>query len=230
MSLRLTPSSIYLILVNLIPIIGVGFFGWSLLDILLAYWVENVVIGLYTILKMATAQGGGFIPIQSTSLTGDVALKVMFIVFFTVHFGGFTAGHLVFLLGFFGAQGVISDFGAVLSSAAIMFGMFMISHGISYWQNYIGQGEFRRSTVIGIMMSPYSRVVVMHLSVMAGVFLLFGLGSRVMASVLIVLLKIVVDLIAHHRQHRQSELAGIDLLPSTIRQAIERAIRQKDAL
>ena len=48
-----------LIVANLIPLIGVLFFGWSVWNILIVYWLENGIVGVFNVLKMATAQGTG---------------------------------------------------------------------------------------------------------------------------------------------------------------------------
>ncbi len=50
-------SAIVLVLANVIPLVGVVFFGWSLLTILVLYWVENGIVGLWNVLKIALAQG-----------------------------------------------------------------------------------------------------------------------------------------------------------------------------
>ena len=49
-------SILTLIAANLVPIIGVMFFGWDAGVILLVYWSENLVVGAYNILKMLLAQ------------------------------------------------------------------------------------------------------------------------------------------------------------------------------
>lgn len=50
-------SAIVLLLANLIPLVGVVFFGWSLLTILVLYWLENGIVGLWNIPKIIMAQG-----------------------------------------------------------------------------------------------------------------------------------------------------------------------------
>ncbi len=51
---RLTPPAVALILVNTIPIFGVMFWGWSLLEVVALYWFENLIIGAINVLKMIT--------------------------------------------------------------------------------------------------------------------------------------------------------------------------------
>lgn len=49
------PSVIFLILVNLVPLAGVFVFGWDVGFLMLIYWIETVVIGLFNIPKILTS-------------------------------------------------------------------------------------------------------------------------------------------------------------------------------
>jgi len=42
---------------NLIPLVGVLFFDWSLLTILVLYWIENGIVGFWNVPKIVMAQG-----------------------------------------------------------------------------------------------------------------------------------------------------------------------------
>src|SRR5215212_5927619 len=50
-------SATLLVLANLIPLIGVLFFGWSLITILVLYWLENGIVGLWNVPKILMARG-----------------------------------------------------------------------------------------------------------------------------------------------------------------------------
>jgi hypothetical protein len=51
------------------------------------------------------------------------------------------------------------------------------------------------------MGQPYARVVVLHLTIIGGGFLVMALGAPVLGLLLLVVLKIGVDLAAHLREH-----------------------------
>lgn len=53
---KLTESVIMLIGANLIPVIGVVWWGWNTTDIVMLYWAENGIIGIFNILKMLTVK------------------------------------------------------------------------------------------------------------------------------------------------------------------------------
>jgi hypothetical protein len=82
-----SPSVIVLVLANLIPLGGVLFFGWQVFPIMFLFWLENVVVGAFNVVKMILARGPG----------SHVGVKLFLVPFFTVHYGIFTLVHGVFV-------------------------------------------------------------------------------------------------------------------------------------
>ena len=206
----LTPSAWVLIAANLIPVGGVLFLGWGVFDVLLLYWTENVVIGVFNVLRMLMVQPAH--PLMWLA-------KVFLVPFFIVHYGMFTAVHGFFLVALFqdeasgwnlsGPSGAIPDMlfevlAAVLARPGALFviGSLLLSHGFSFFVNYIGRGENLKASVQKLMMQPYARIVVMHITIIGMGFLVILTGTRVVGVLLLVALKIGVDLKAHHREHQ----------------------------
>jgi hypothetical protein len=50
-------SALLLIAANAIPLVGVLFFGWSLITILVLYWIENGIVGFWNVPRIILAQG-----------------------------------------------------------------------------------------------------------------------------------------------------------------------------
>ena len=93
--LRLSPSALVLVAANLVPLAGVLFFGWSVFATLLLFWVENVIVGGFNILRMLWAQPDN--PLMWVAKAGTIP-------FFIVHYGMFTTVHGVFVLTLFGGM------------------------------------------------------------------------------------------------------------------------------
>jgi hypothetical protein len=55
---RIIQSSIVLVAVNLAPLFGVVFLGWDVFHVLALFWLENVVIGVFGIARVALAGDG----------------------------------------------------------------------------------------------------------------------------------------------------------------------------
>jgi hypothetical protein len=211
-----TISSASLILANLVPLAGAVFFKWSVFGILLSFWMENVAIGLFNILKMATANAGGVF---------NLLTKFFLIPFFAVHYAGFCFVHFMFLCAMFGngqyfssqeqatyaspANWPASLFGSLVDPSNVPPGILwaaaalVLSHAVSFFTNFLWDGERQRVSAKDLMMRPYGRVIIMHLTILAGGFLVFATGSKQYAIAVLVLLKIAVDFTAHHHERRK---------------------------
>jgi hypothetical protein len=76
------------------------------------------------------------------------------------------------------------------------------------------------------MSQPYSRVVVLHLTIIGGAFLVASLGTPLALLVLLILLKTAVDLRAHLREHRKAQEAqDRDAGKPTLRERLQRERR-----
>ncbi|TVR07939.1 MAG: hypothetical protein EA385_11305 [Salinarimonadaceae bacterium] len=184
-----SPSILILVAVNLIPLGGVLFYGWTVFELLALFWAENVVIGLLNLVKMGTV----------LVLAGRKdALFTM--PFFLVHYGLFTLVHGVFLFQMFSPAEDI-DFAIFLIPLAAL----ALSHVASYAVNFIGRGEYLRLTAQDLMTQPYGRVVALHLTIIFGAFVVAALGEPLYALALLVVLKTAIDLAAHVREHAKAQ-------------------------
>ncbi len=189
------PTAVALIVANLVPLFGVLFLDWSLFPILFIFWLENVVIGSFNAFKL---------------LFRCTFKSFYLMVFFVVHFGGFTAIHLKAIFELFSPDRVA--YRSLLPPAALMteqimlvwpaFLVFFLSHGISFVYNFIGKQEFLRmdpeKQTIG---SPYKRVVIMHVTIIGGALVIQFLGAPILALVLLISLKIAIDAGVHKSEH-----------------------------
>ena len=195
------PSAIVLLGANALPLAGVLIFDWSVFDVVLLYWIENVAIGALNVLRMLTARPDpGIWPRRvEEQMRFAMGASLFLAAFFVVHYGFFCWGHLQFLVGFFGDGQSIET---VLADPMIWVSVLAIaaSHLYSYFHNFIGGGEFRRTSTARLMSRPYGRIVVLHVSIIAGGFLVMTLGSNIFLLVVLVVVKTVVDLRQHERE------------------------------
>ncbi len=82
------PMAWLTLMVDLLPVIAVLFFGWQAVPLVALYWLENLVIGAFTILRML-----GTVANNAVNLAGAAFM----VPFFTVHYGMFCFGHGIFL-------------------------------------------------------------------------------------------------------------------------------------
>ena len=202
------PSVIALIAANLVPVGGVLFFGWEVFPLMFLFWSENVIVGGFNVLKMIFAGGGGGL---------GQASKFFIIPFFCVHYGMFTFVHGIFIVMMFGngmqnGHGFpgVEKFWSVMQENHLGWAVLglAISRGISFATNYIGNGEYKNVLAPMLMAQPYGRIIVLHLAIIGGGFLVMALHSPVLGLLLLVVLKTLLDLGGHLRERRKfSEVA-----------------------
>ncbi len=196
-----------LILVNLVPLAGVLWFGWRMFDVLMLFWMESVVIGAINLLRMAVR------------LFGAGELKgVVLIPFFTVHYFGFCAAHgLILVLVFgppdtglnpaqvLGESGFFEIIRQLLSEPTLRWGLIAIaaSHLFSFLANFLWGGEWRRTSIDTLMGAPYVRIMLMHVVLVIGAAIFVAIGQPIYALALLVALKILADASAHLRERRK---------------------------
>ena len=191
---------------NLIPLIGVLFYEWDAVLVLALFWIENLIIGGFNLLKMI-----------SCVVYLKAWPKLGLALFFVIHYGLFWTGHGIFLWDILGFDNI--DESAVLGfkvdglaslpaeSAAIMvsfirlyepviwlglLGLFL-SHLVQYIERFLLQGQLFKTDVGKLMNEPYKHVIVLHAGLLGGAFLLNHFNSPVWLLALIVVLKLVMD-------------------------------------
>ncbi len=187
-------SGMALLAANLIPLAGIVFLGWDLGEIMVLFWSENAVIGFYNLLKLAVV----------------TRWAVIFVgPFFLGHFGGFMAVHFLFVYYMF-VRGIdsVGTEGPVLESLGELFIplwpallALLVSHGISFATNFLSRREHAGRSASDQMSEPYKRVIVLHVTIIFGGWLILLLGSPLPALILLIILKTAVDLRAHRQEH-----------------------------
>ena len=207
--------------VNVIPIIGVAFWDWSLMMILVLYWIESGIVGVINVFKIARAEGGdgpavsvdgNRVTIRISGMASGMgrsadhrllhpALRDLLGRARRVHLPAAAvrrALHRVSCLDRWTSARCRST--ACCSSALLL----AASHTVSFFTNYLGRGEYLRATPTGQMMSVYGRVVALHVTVVAGAALIGAFGAPIAALYLLVGIKTAIDLVLHLREHRRA--------------------------
>ena len=203
-----------LAIANLIPLVGVLFFGWSVWNILVIYWLENGIVGVINVLKMSTATGEEPDGATATStINGQPATSVTklgVIPFFVVHYGIFWVVHGIFVLTLPAFLSLTSGIGMTLDVGPVLLAAIglAISHGLSFWWNFLRAGEYRRSTPAGLMFAPYKRLVALHLTIILGALAVASTGAPAAAVAILVGVKTVIDLGLHLAEHRREQATG----------------------
>ncbi len=190
-------SIIWLIAANLLPVAGVLFWDWHIFSLLFLFWCENVVIGIFGIARMVMSSEAGF------------GANVFQGLFFTVHYGGFMFGHLFFLTAMFlnnadgtGSENSFQNFLSLFDRWTITALIALtVSHGWSFFENFVGKKEYSSLTPTDAMSLPYKRMMITHVALIAGGFLLTRLDEPMVGLLVLLAMKIALDVVFHRREH-----------------------------
>ncbi len=189
-----------LVLANLVPLAGVWLWDWDVFLLLLLFWCENVIIGLFGIARLVV------------SANSETVFHGLFLpLFFMVHYGGFMFGHFMVLFGMYegfmtdvGQQVEVSDYylTAIASLNWVAILALFISHGWSFVENFMGRREHENLSPMQAMGLPYKRMVITHVALILGGFFLIERGQPLAGLVFLVVLKIGLDVMFHRREHK----------------------------
>jgi hypothetical protein len=186
---------------NIVPLLGVLFWGWDAFALIALFWMENVIVGVFFLLRMLCLDP------RDPALW---AAKLFMVPFFCLHYGMFTAGHGVFVFSLLGgkrydvrgfellepATRAAADFGLWLPLAVLF-----ASHLFSFGWNYLYRGEFQRARLSRLMTDPYQRIIVLHVAIILGGMGAMALDSPLWALVVLLAVKIALDFKAHVKEH-----------------------------
>ena len=183
----------------IVPLVGVLAGSWSLREVVVLYWAENLVIGALQVVKMSIAGVGEWEPVEHLG-------KIFVIPFFIIHYGMFCLVHGVFVFaltsgafGRGGGPGHLPDrIPEILHSFPKPFwlalGMIALSRTYEVLAGFILNGKWKETEVQQLMGEPYKHIVVVHIGILGGAFASLALGNPVGVLVIIVVGKLLIDL------------------------------------
>jgi len=200
-----SPAVISFVTINLIILSFAFILDWSLYDIIFSYWLENLVIGFYNIFKMYKVDGGN--PDDHYKMVNGKRIyvppiKTPFVVFFVFHFSILWLIHGNYIQDQFNVHNLLykTDYGYNIIKlidwpTGIAFAGLFISHGVSYFKNFLGKKEYVNRSFAQQMVVPYIGIVIISGVIwIVAMFSLHTTGSHPTVITFLILLKILIDL------------------------------------
>ncbi len=213
-SIRNIPPQDLLIIcgLNLLPLCGVFLWDWQSFDLIFLYWMENVVIGAVMILRMV---------VRRYESPFELAFPLFLAPFFAFHYGMFCWGHGTFVVSLFGefpdrmelvpaALEVLAEPTMLAALASLVFLQLFD------WQKDFAKHGFGTDSVKDVMVAPYRRIVVLHITILASGFLLGVLEEPLAGLVLLVALKTIFDLWHFEHDRQAAEEEAFELSPKDL--------------
>lgn len=178
---------------DLVPIIAIILFQWGPTPLVALYWLENLVIGGYTILRLAGSAVTGL---------GNLLIALFMIPFFTLHYGMFCYGHGIFIKSFSGDAGGGAGYMDVVNWALgsgegmVWFvAVIAASNMVFYLVDFIGKGELRRTNPAAEMFAPYGRIVTLHVAIILGAFLSIATRQPLLGVLVLIVIRVVFGIV-----------------------------------
>lgn len=195
------------VIFNLVPIAGVLLWGWNAFALIFLYWLENLAIGGRTVLSMLASALYG--PVRAASALATAA-------FFTVHFGIFCFVHGVFVVSMFSGEtsagaGLFDLWSTTQRLFATQPGLLSGLFSVALWQAvlfgvFIVRGEARTANPLKLMAASYPRIIILHVTIIFGGFLLMMLNQPVAGLALLALVKAAFDVAEARGEGLMAEL------------------------
>lgn len=207
------------------PLLGVFFWGWNAREVVLIYWFENLVIGFWQLMKMAAVGG------LKMKMGGPFAAPgvIFTMLFFAMHYGGFCAGHGVFVLELTdagetgGAMEVLDmkNLKVFLGPLVFLQMLYLVAlqaweslpvaslwsvaslfamRGLGFFQDFIFSGKWKEAQVQKLMFEPYKNIIALHIAIVFGAGLAMAFEGAWPVLALIVVGKLVMDFVSLRKQ------------------------------
>ncbi len=200
-----------LIALNLVPLAGVLAWGWKSFDLIFLYWMENLIIGAFTVLRMLIRPYGHAL---------ELVFPLFLVPFFCVHYGMFCMGHGVFVVSLFGQTATGQD-GLLTATLTVLASPYMLAAiaaltliQVADWIRDVRLRGLGADGVKDLMVAPYRRIFVLHITIIAGGFALTALDEPVAGLIILVAVKTASDF-WHWKRDNQSE-GESDLSPAAL--------------
>ncbi|MEO6340708.1 MAG: DUF6498-containing protein [Caulobacteraceae bacterium] len=210
-----SPRVIATLIGNLIPAVCVLLFGWSVFALMILYWLENLAVGLFNLLKMIMEGATRGFP--------GIVAAIFACPFFTFHYGMFCTIHGIFVWSIFSQGERVAPLDGLnpleLFQHSLDYvrgdgdvGLNLIAlFGVQLFQfiEWLWRGRWTEAEPLEQMVKPYGRIVVLHLTILGGAVPVLLMGQPVLAVFLLALLKTVIEVAGAARTPKTSGAAPV---------------------
>lgn len=221
LNIRQKTSLAILITTNLFPILGIIFWGWQTINLIFIYWAESAIICFFCTLKIffsvddfdvARFKNASLIEKMSTVLIVVLGRSILagYLIMNLIGYMFFYGMFLYLLFGGFPFNtSPINNLLILASQVYTSILLLFISHGFSFFINFILGDERKNSKIADYKFEPYKRIVFMHIAMFVGafVFMPYPKTGRLFFMIALVILKIITDSFGHIQERIRFSIA-----------------------
>lgn len=199
------------IIYTVVPLIGIIFWGWDWRGVLILYWLENITVGVGTLINILSAPndsaelvGKPDVPASSSHIQiKGTAAKLFYAGFFTIHYGMFTFVHGIFVALIVSGTMWGEELGWPDIRMALLAWVLGSLIQLAWLVQERRNSAIPRPSVGESFMKPYGRIIALHLSVIFGVMLIVVLKLPSAAALLLIAIHTTIDVVAYVRWRKR---------------------------
>lgn len=199
------PSVAAALLGNLIPVVCVLLFDWSVFALMILYWLENLVVGLFNLFRMLVE---GVVRGRQGVLSAVLGCP-----FFVFHYGMFCTIHGIFVWMIFSDGESVSPLEGLSPVELFSRSLAYVRGDQDLWLNFLAlmgvhlvqfvdwlwRGRWSVADPLEQMVKPYGRIVALHLTILGGAVPVLMLGQPALAVCLLAVIKTVIEVASARR-------------------------------
>lgn len=181
-------SLLAIVVTGVIPIWGVLTQGWSAVQIVILFWMETLIVGVFTWMRL-----------RDTERNPDAREPFRMSGFFLLHYGLFWLVHGLFawllVLVFLPDGGWDVAWSSTFADATFwkaLIGVALLQTMV-HWREWARPQAWRQADPTAEMFRPYGRVAALHLAVIAGFWVVALNGGSRELVILLCVAKLLID-------------------------------------
>ncbi len=210
LSLFNEPRSWIIILSNLYIFYGIYALDWSIFIVMALFWAENIIIGVFNMFKLMSYPKPMTLMHDGSS---PVPYRIMIGIIWFAFLLGFCHVHAIFIHSLFaeGPEKLWPDglylLEKMVQSPEMMYALAAISGSYAYdfIYRYLYKNEREDTHILALTMGPFFKVAVLHLTIIFGGMVIGFFGAPMVAVIILVVLKILVELVTHKLSNTMQE-------------------------
>lgn len=212
---------VILVLLNALPVYGVLLWGWKSFDLIFLYWMENLFIGVFMIIRMV---------VRPYSHAVELFMPLFLVPFFTFHYGMFCFVHGQIVVSMFGKNLDPQLAGMSLQQLIIpliesrhLFWplMGLLSYQLFDWIREVSLRGLGSDGVMALTTAPYRRIVVLHITIIGSGFAMGVLNEPLAGLILLIIFKTGMDIYNWNKdKHKGTEKANF-VIGENIKQKVD---------
>jgi len=194
---------VLLVLLNALPVYGVLQWGWKSFDLIFLYWLENLFIGLFMIIRML---------VRPYSHAVELFMPLVLVPFFTLHYGMFCFVHGQFIVSMFGKN--LEPQLAGMSLAQLIMPLIesrhlfwplmgLLTYQVLDWIRDVSQRGLGSDGVMVLTTAPYRRIAVLHITIIGSGFAMAILKEPLAGLILLIVFKSGMDIYNWSKDERK---------------------------